>query len=139
MREEKGKEKDALSWIDQAINFGKGFVVNLYFERILVFQHLVMEEDSKSEGKKNIKKRNEALAKMEAATLITQKYVSENKLKSWESRVGVSGCKISSGIFTVGLDVRILYKLKNIQKIIVIVVNIATVTSLGALGLFIII
>ncbi len=86
LREQKGREEDALSWIDKAISFGKGFVANLYFERILVFQHLVMGEDSKPDGKRDVKKKNEALANMEAATLVAQKYVTENKLKSWKSR-----------------------------------------------------
>lgn len=86
LREKKGKEKDTLLWIEEAIKFGKGFLANLYFERILVYQHLVMEEDSKPEGKKNLKRRKEALARMEAATLMSQKYVADNKLKEWESR-----------------------------------------------------
>lgn len=86
IRERKGKEGTALAWIDEAIRFGKGFITNLYFERILVYQHMVMEEDSKPEGEKNQTKRRSALAKMEAATYVAMEYVQRNKLKEWESR-----------------------------------------------------
>lgn len=86
LREKKNNGKDALAWIDEAIRFGKGFITNLYFERILVFQHMVMEEDSKPDDKKNLKKRGQALAKMEAATLAALEYIGQNKLKEWESR-----------------------------------------------------
>ncbi len=74
IREKKGSEKDALNWIEEAINFGKGFIANLYFERILAYQHMIMNGDKT------------ALPKMEAATLVAQKYVKENNLKMWESR-----------------------------------------------------
>jgi tetratricopeptide (TPR) repeat protein len=87
IREKAGEETKALVWIDQAIKFGKGFMVTLYFERILVYQHLVMEEDSKPEDKKDLNRKRAALAKMAAATIVTQKYVEENNLKEWYSRV----------------------------------------------------
>lgn len=74
LRERKGKEKDALAWIERGIRFGKGFVANLYFERILVYQHMVIEGDKR------------VLPKMEAATLVAQKYVEANKLGEWRSR-----------------------------------------------------
>jgi tetratricopeptide (TPR) repeat protein len=74
LREKKGNEGTTLAWIDEAIRRGHGFLVNLQFERILVFQHMVMEGDK------------EALAKMEAATLVAFKYVRQNKLKEWKSR-----------------------------------------------------
>lgn len=74
-REKKGEEKKTLAWIDHAIRFGKGFMANLYFERILVYQHMVIEGDKK------------ALPKMEAATLVAQKYVEDNGLREWRSRV----------------------------------------------------
>jgi tetratricopeptide (TPR) repeat protein len=86
IREKKGKEVNALAWIDEAIRFGKGFITNLYFERILVYQHLVMEEDSKPENVRDMAKRRRALAKMEAATMAAVNYIGENKLKEWESR-----------------------------------------------------
>lgn len=86
IREKKGKEGTALAWIDEAIRFGMGFITNLYFERILVYQHIVMEEDSKPEDKRDLTRRRGALAKMEAATHVAMEYVQTNKLKEWESR-----------------------------------------------------
>ncbi|MFZ5932696.1 MAG: tetratricopeptide repeat protein [Patescibacteria group bacterium] len=74
LREGKGKEKETLSLIERALRFGQGVVVNLLWERILVYQHLVMQGNKK------------ALPKMEAATLAAGKYVKQNKLKEWESR-----------------------------------------------------
>ena len=74
LREKKGKEKETLSLIDRAIRFGQGVVVNLLWERILVYQHLVMQGNRK------------ALPKMEAATLAAGKYVKQNNLTEWESR-----------------------------------------------------
>lgn len=87
LREKRGSEKQTLSWIEEAINFGHGFITNLYFERILVYQHLIMREDVKPTEERDHFKRREALAKMEAATLAAQKYVQLRKLKEWESRV----------------------------------------------------
>jgi tetratricopeptide (TPR) repeat protein len=75
MREKKGKEKGTLSWINEAFRLGQGFLVSLYFERILVYQHMLMEGDKK------------ALPKMEAATMVAMKFVKQNRLKEWDSRV----------------------------------------------------
>ncbi len=87
LREKGGHEKEALFWINKCIEFGTSFLVNLFFDRILVYQHIVISEDSKPEDKRNKEKRRKALANMEAATLFVAKYVKENKLKEWESRV----------------------------------------------------
>lgn len=74
LREKKGKEKATLLLIDNVINFGHGFVVNLMWERALSYQHMVMNGDKKS------------LPKMEAAILVASKYIKDNRLKEWESR-----------------------------------------------------
>lgn len=86
LREKKGKEKETLSLINRAINFGEGVVVNLMWDKALVYQHLAMQEDSKPEGRKNLRKRGWALAKMEASVLSVGKHIKENELKEWESR-----------------------------------------------------
>ncbi|KKU04255.1 MAG: hypothetical protein UX88_C0002G0002 [Candidatus Woesebacteria bacterium GW2011_GWC2_47_16] len=86
LREKKGKEKETLSLINKAINFGQGLVVNLMWDRALVYQHLAMQEDSKPERRKNLRKRGWALAKMEASVGSAGKYIKENGLKEWESR-----------------------------------------------------
>lgn len=53
------------------------------------------------------------------------------------SRLGSIGSKSSGGTSTLGFFVRVLYTLKNTQKMTVMVVNMATLTSLGAGGFLI--
>lgn len=84
LREKKGEERKTLLLIDRAIKFGQGVVVGLLWDRALVYQHIVMAEDSKE--MKNSKRRSKALAKMEASVLTAGKYIKENGLKEWESR-----------------------------------------------------
>lgn len=74
LREEKGKEKQTLLLVSDAVRFGHGLVVNLMWERVLSYQHMVMN------GDKN------ALSKMESETLSAFKYVKDNNLKEWQSR-----------------------------------------------------
>ena len=48
LREQKGREKDVLALIDRALGFGHDFVINLFWEEALTFQHLLMTELSKA-------------------------------------------------------------------------------------------
>lgn len=87
LREQKGKEKQTLRVIDQAIKVGHAFIVNLFFEEALVYQHMVMAEGSKDTEKKDKNKQVRALAKMEEAIKKAEFYVRKYRLKVWESRL----------------------------------------------------
>ncbi len=87
LREQKGKEKEALALIEKALSFGYGLVINLFWEEALVYQHTVMVEDAKPEEERNERKRREALRKMEEAILKGKFHVEKYKLRVWESRL----------------------------------------------------
>ena len=77
LREQKGKEKETLKLIEEALNFGNGFVVNLFFEEALTYQHFYMNDNSN----KN------ALSNMEKSILKASFYVNKYKLNEWNSRL----------------------------------------------------
>ncbi len=77
LREQKGKEKETLKLIEEALSFGHGFVVNLFFEEALTYQHLYMSDSSNKK----------ALSDMEKTILKASFYVNKFKLNEWNSRL----------------------------------------------------
>jgi len=77
LREEKGKERETLKLIKEALNFGNGFVVNLFFEEALTHQHFYMNDNSNKK----------ALMDMEKSILKASYYVNKYKLTEWNSRL----------------------------------------------------
>lgn len=77
LREQKGKEKGALKVISEALSFGHNFVINLFWEEALTYQHMVMNDPT---DKKSI-------AKMEGSILIAKFYIEKYKLIKWKSRL----------------------------------------------------
>lgn len=69
LREHKGKEKEVLKIIKEALGFGHQFVVNLFFEEALTHQHLNRISD------------------MEKTVLKASYYVNKYKLTEWNSRL----------------------------------------------------
>ncbi|MFC1710384.1 hypothetical protein ACFL0F_01855 [Patescibacteria group bacterium] len=87
MREKSGGGVKTLSYIDEALEEAHDFIVSLYFEKALVYQHEYMEEVAKPKSKQNKKKMKDVLIKMEESTVNASDYVKQNNLLRWESRV----------------------------------------------------
>ena len=77
LREQKGKEKETLKLIDEALSFGHSFVVDLFFEEALTHQHLYMVDQSNKK----------AIIDMEKSILKASFYVNKYKLTVWNSRL----------------------------------------------------
>ena len=88
LREKKGREKDVLNLIDQALKFGHDWVINLFWEEALTWQHLIMNENTKLNGADKIKK-SAAILQMQKTILRAKFYVEKYELKRWKSRVHI--------------------------------------------------
>jgi len=77
LREQKGKEKEVLAVINKALGFGHDFVINLFWEEALTYQHLFMSNQANKE----------AISKMESAVLMAKFYIGKYKLFKWKSRL----------------------------------------------------
>lgn len=77
LREQKGKEKQTLEAINKAFTFGHDFVVNLFFEEALTYQHMVMNDPSNKA----------ALLKMQESVFKAEYYIKKYKLTHWNSRL----------------------------------------------------
>lgn len=77
LREQKGKEKETLKLINEALLFGHDFVVNLFFEEALTHQHLYMNDNSNKK----------ALLDMEKAILKAGFYINKYKVTELNSRL----------------------------------------------------
>ncbi|EKE05734.1 MAG: hypothetical protein ACD_19C00182G0062 [uncultured bacterium] len=77
LREQKGKEKETLKLIEEALVFGHGFVANLFFEEALTYQHLYMSDSSNKK----------ALFDMEKSILKASFYVNKYKIVNLNSRL----------------------------------------------------
>ena len=86
IREKKEKEKEVLAVIEKALFYGHDFIINLFWEKALTFQHLVMVEEAKGENK-NLQKKKVALLEMEKAINETQFFIEKYKLVRWEHRL----------------------------------------------------
>lgn len=76
LREQKGKEKETLLLINEALSFGHDFVINLFFEEALTYQHLVMNNGSDKESRINMQK----------SILKAGFYIKKYSLAKWLSR-----------------------------------------------------
>lgn len=76
LREKKGKEKETLKLIDEALSFGHDFVTNLFFEEALTYQHMVMNDFSNKK----------AFINMQNAILKADFYIQKYSLAKWLSR-----------------------------------------------------
>lgn len=77
LREQKGKEKEVLKVINEALSFGHEFIANLFFEEALTHQHSYMVDNSN----------RKALNDMEKVILKASFYVNKYKLTEWNSRL----------------------------------------------------
>lgn len=76
LREQKGKEKEVLKIINEALSFGHEFVANLFFEEALTNQHLYMNDSSNKK----------ALVDMQKSVLKAGLYINKYNLTKWQSR-----------------------------------------------------
>lgn len=77
LREQKGKEKQVLEAIKESFVFGHDFVVNLFWEKALTYQHMVMNDSSNKA----------ALLKMQQSIFEAEYYIKKYKLAHWNSRL----------------------------------------------------
>lgn len=87
IREKKSKGRQTLALVDKALIAAHDYVARLYLEKVLVYQHEVMEDRSKPEGKQNKSRQVRYIRKMQEATNDAKAYVEKQKLKRWESRI----------------------------------------------------
>src|SRR3989344_2172605 len=76
LREQKGKERETLKIINEALTFGHEFVVNLFFEEALTYQHLYMTDNGDKESLINVQK----------SILKAGFYIKKYSLVKWLSR-----------------------------------------------------
>lgn len=86
LREQKGKEKEALQVIEKALVHGHDFVINLLWEEALTYQHLVMNEDAKGE-EKDREARSQILWKMEETVGKASYLIVRLDLEWWKHRL----------------------------------------------------
>lgn len=76
LREEKGRERETLNLINEALSFGHDFVVNFFFEEALTYQHMVMNDSSNKKASINMQK----------SILKAGFYIKKYSLVKWLSR-----------------------------------------------------
>lgn len=86
LREQKGKENEVLRVIKKALESGNDLVVNLYWEKALSYQHLVMNEDAKGENADR-ENRLQFLLKMEEAVKHAGYLIVRFGLERWKHRL----------------------------------------------------
>ena len=86
LREKKGREKEALKLIDQALEIGHDWIIKLFWEKVLTYQHLVMNEDAKPDEERDRVAREKALAQMIFWTQKAGYYIDKFHLDYWQSR-----------------------------------------------------
>jgi tetratricopeptide (TPR) repeat protein len=85
-REQTGDKRQTIALIDKALDTVHDFVVTLYLEKALLFQHVYMtERDMLKKGNKKLMQR--ALVAMEEVVDQAFNYVEGEALKRWWSRV----------------------------------------------------
>lgn len=77
LREQKGKEKETLKLISEAVDFGHDFVAHLFLEEALTYQHL------------------KSVSSMEKAVLKAKKYIDQHNVTALKSRIFVFLGKVS--------------------------------------------
>lgn len=88
IREQKGREKETIAAINKALGYGHDFLINLFLEEALTYQHMFMNNPSDKK----------AILGMKNAVLTAKFYIEKYKLKRWESRLfrflgRISDCK----------------------------------------------
>lgn len=76
LREQKGKEKEVLNVINEALYFGHEFLINLFFEEALTHQHLYMNDDTNKK----------AILDMQESILKAGFYINKYNIIKWQSR-----------------------------------------------------
>ena len=87
LREEKGKEKEVLKLIDKALGLGYEFILELFWEQALVFQHRIMAEETKPKHDRNKVAIRRALKKWEEVVGEVKFYIERYDLDRWKSRL----------------------------------------------------
>lgn len=87
IREKKGKGEQTLALIDRTLIAAQDYIVRLYLEKVLVYQHEVMEDRSRPEGKQDKTRQKRFVKKMEDATDEARIYVKRHNLERWEARI----------------------------------------------------
>jgi tetratricopeptide (TPR) repeat protein len=86
LREKKGKEKEVLGLVEKSISLRRDNIIELLWEKTLLFQHQLMNEDFKGEGK-DLLKRKVALSNMKLSVGEAEFLINRYKLKKWTSRL----------------------------------------------------
>jgi tetratricopeptide (TPR) repeat protein len=87
LREKKKKGKKEFELLDKILAFAHDYVVTLYLEKALFYQHSFMEERSKPKDRQNQKVFRQSLKGMRASVEQAMEYVEKYELKRWLSRV----------------------------------------------------
>jgi tetratricopeptide (TPR) repeat protein len=87
LREQKGKEKEVLALIREAIESGNSYIIQLFWEEFIVHQHIVMAERAKPQGGKESEKVRKALLGMEMAVKEADYYIKKYQLEQWGHRL----------------------------------------------------
>lgn len=87
LREQKGKEKEVLALIEKAIKAGNSYIIQLFWEEFIVYQHVVMSERAKAEGEADQGKVRQALLGMERSAKEAEYYIKKYKLNQWGHRL----------------------------------------------------
>jgi len=87
LREQKGKEKQVLALIEEAIKSGNSYIIQLFWEEFIVHQHVIMSERAREEGERDAEKMRKALLGMETAIKEADYYIKKYKLNYWEHRL----------------------------------------------------
>lgn len=77
LREQRGKEKETLEVINKALGYGHDFVINLFWEEALTYQHILMNDSSN----------HPALINMENVILQAKFWIEKYKVTKWYSRL----------------------------------------------------
>src|SRR3989304_8179566 len=87
LREQKGKEKEVLALIEEAIKAGNSYIIQLFWEEFIVYQHVVMAERAKVKGAADQGKVRQALLGMERSVKEAEYYIKKYKLNQWGHRL----------------------------------------------------
>ena len=87
LRERKYKEEKIINVVKNALGVAHDYVVTLYLEKALIYQHEVMEDRNMPENKQNKKKQNRYIEKMEESTKEAEAHVDKYLLERWRSRI----------------------------------------------------
>jgi tetratricopeptide (TPR) repeat protein len=87
LREQKGKGEETLALIREAIENGNSYVIQLFWEEFIVYQHLVMTERAKAEEERDENKIRRALLQMDKVVKEARYFIEKYNLKNWRHRL----------------------------------------------------